>query len=323
MLGIVCIGNALVDITLNVEDSFVLSTGLRKGTMTLAGDITQKFLLSSIKGMSSTLSTGGSAANVAIGFASCGGTSLFIGKVGRDYHGSFFKSSLEQRGVIPKLAESLDLITGSAVALISPDAERTFSTHLGASASLVRSNILDFPKSMFFHVEAYLLESSSIKEVVLDLIKLAKVNGSKISLDLSDPALIERIKPVLDDFLKLVDVVFANDIEAEKFTGKTGLDAARHLSNFCGGIAVVKLGERGSVIISGTEEVTIRPEVVKPINTNGAGDAYASGFLFALSKGFSLKKAGDIASIVAREVVLIEEAAPKSSLASKIAHLVN
>lgn len=317
MLDVLCVGNALVDITVNVPDSFILGIGLRKGTMTLAGDITQKFALSSIRGISSHLSTGGSASNVALNVASLGGMSSFIGKVGSDMNGSFFESTLEKRGVVPRLAKSLDLTTGSAIALITPDAERTFSTHLGASVTLSAGDVLELSKSKFFHVEAYLLEDPSLRELVFDLVKRAKAQGAKISFDLSDPALITRIKPVILDFLDVVDVLFANEAEAKEFTGETDVAAARALSNLCE-IAVVKLGEQGSIIVSGSEQIAIKPEVVVPVNTNGAGDAYAAGFLFALSRDLTLSSAGEIASLVAKEVVLVEDASVSVSLKNKV-----
>lgn len=317
MFDVVCVGNALVDITVNVPDSFVLGVGLRKGTMTLAGDITQKFALSSIKDIESHLSTGGSASNVALNVACLGGKSSFIGKVGSDVHGSFFESTLSERGVVPKLAKSIDLATGSAIALITPDAERTFSTHLGASATLSSVDVSSVPKSKFFHVEAYLLEDPFLRKLVFSLVDKAKSQGAKISFDLSDPSLIERIKPVILEFLNSVDVVFANEAEAKEFTGESDIAAARALSNLCE-IAVVKLGEQGSVIVSGNEQIAIKPEVVVPLNTNGAGDAYAAGFLFALSKDLDLQVAGNIASFVAREVVLVEEASLSCSLSVKV-----
>lgn len=317
MFDVLCVGNALVDITVNVPDSFVLGVGLRKGTMTLAGDITQKFALSSIKGMESTLSTGGSASNVALNVACLGGKSSFIGKIGSDAHGAFFESTLTERGVVPKLSKSVDLITGTAIALITPDAERTFSTHLGASVTLSSVDVSEIPKSKFFHVEAYLLEDPSLRKLVLSLVDKAKMQGAKISFDLSDPSLIERIKPVVLEFLNSVDVVFANEAEAKEFTGESDIAAARALSNLCE-IAVVKLGEQGSVIVSGNEQIAIKPEVVVPVNTNGAGDAYAAGFLFALSKDLDLKSAGELASLVAKEVVLVEAASLSCSLKDKV-----
>lgn len=316
MFDVVCIGNALVDITINVPDSVLAGANLKKGIMTLTDDISQKFLLSSISSMPSSLSTGGSASNVALGVAALGGKSAFIGKIGTDANGSFFESTLNARGVVPKLSNSIDLMTGSVVALITNDGERTFSTYLGASVALTKGDVLVLPKAKFFHVEAYLLENPIIKDVVFSLVEQAKKNGTKISIDLSDPQLIKRIKPTLIEFLTFADIVFANEAEAIEFTNENVLAAARTLSNFAE-IAVVKLGEQGSIIISGKDQALISPEIVIPVNTNGAGDAYAAGFLLGLSKDLNLEGAGELASFLAKETVLVEAASVSKSLKAK------
>ena len=322
MFDVVCVGNALVDITLKVPDSFLVGANLKKGAMTLADDVSQKFLLSSISGMSLSLSSGGSASNVALGVACLGGKSSFIGKVGVDSNGSFFEESLISRGVVPHLFKDVSLSTGTAIAFITDEGERSFSTYLGASVSLDKSSFLNFPQSKFLHVEAFLLENPVVKNLIFDLVRDAKKNGSKISFDLSDASLIGRIKPVILEFLEFVDVVFANESEAKTFTGSNGLDAARILSKSCE-IAIVKLGEGGSVVVSGDAEEIIEVDIVIPVNTNGAGDAYAAGFLFGLSRGLDLKKSADIASFLASETVLVEEASVQKSLKVKVSQFLD
>ncbi|MCC7574590.1 adenosine kinase [Candidatus Woesearchaeota archaeon] len=320
MFDVVCIGNALVDITVNVDDSFIVGAGLKKGSMSLVDDVSQKFLLSSIMGMRSTLSTGGSASNVALGVACLGAKSCFIGGVGVDDNGSFFEDFLISKGVIPRLNKDIKLSTGSAITLISEDGERTFSTYLGAASSLSVDDLSGFPDANFLHVEAYLLENIVVKDLIIDLVNEAKSKGVKISFDLSDASLIQRIKPVLVEFLDLVDVVFANEAEAEAFTGESGGGAARILSKVCE-IAVVKLGEKGSVVVSGKNLIEVPVEVVVPVNTNGAGDAYAAGFLTGLSKNLSLSDCAELASFLARETVLVEEASVQVSLKNKLDEL--
>jgi len=317
MFDVVCIGNALVDITLKVPDSFIKQLGLKKGSMTLTNEYSQKELLTAINVFSSKLSTGGSSANVSLGIACLGGKSAFIGKKGKDIHGSFFESALISKKVNPVLSESINLNTGTAITLITNDGERTFSTHLGASSSLNKDDLLKIPKTKFLHIEAYLLENPVIKEAILWVVEKAKLKGTKISLDLSDSSLIQRIKPVLIDFLKYVDVVFANEEEAKTFTGEKPLNAARALSNVCE-IAVVKLSDKGSIVVSGNIQEFIEIEAVKPVNTNGAGDAYAAGFLFGLCNDFDLFSAGELASLIAKEVVQVETASLDFSLKDKI-----
>ena len=316
MFDVVCVGNALVDITLEVPDSFLLGANLKKGTMSLVDDVSQKFLLSSISGIASNLSPGGSSSNVARGISCLGGKSCFIGKVGVDANGSFFENALNDSGVVAKLARSVDLITGSAITFVTSEGERTFSTYLGAASSLSKADLAEVPKAKFVHVEAYLLEDPVIREHVLDFVMRAKSSGSLVSLDLSDPLLVQRIKPVLSDFLSEVDVVFANESEAKEFCGEDVFGAARILSNFCE-IAVVKLGKEGSLIVSDNIQERVTPEVVKPVNSNGAGDAYAAGFLFGLSLNLDLKKCGELGSFLARETVLVEGSAVSSDLKEK------
>jgi sugar/nucleoside kinase (ribokinase family) len=322
MFDVLCVGNALVDITIKVPDSFLVGANLKKGAMTLTDDVSQKFLLSSISGMPSSLSSGGSASNVALGVACLGGKSSFIGKVGLDANGSFFEESLTSRGVVPHLSKDISLNTGTVIAFITDDGERSFSTYLGASDSFDKASFLNVPSSKFLHVEAFLLEKPSVKNLIFDLAMNAKKNGSKISFDLSDASLIGRIKPVISEFLEFVDVVFANESEAKAFTGVDGLDAARILSESCE-IAIVKFGEGGSVVVSGDVEEVIEVDVVIPVNTNGAGDAYAAGFLFGLSRNLDLKDSAGIASFLAKETVLVEEASVQKSLKVKVAQFLD
>lgn len=319
MFDVVCVGNALVDVTVKVSDSFLDGLGLKKGTMSLTDDIRQKFVLSSLGGVDKVLSPGGSSGNVASGVACLGGKSAFLGKVGFDEYGSFFESSLIDKGVVPKLSRS-SVSTGSAITFITAEGERTFSTYLGASSFLGKTDLLNIPESKFFHVEAYLLEDVNLRGALFSICKNLKNKGVKISFDLSDSSLIVRLGDVLADFLFLVDVVFANEAEAEAFTKKVGVDAAKALSSFCS-ISVVKLGEKGSIIVSNNELISLTPEVVKPVNTNGAGDAYAAGFLFGLANNYSLKDAGLVASFIAKEVVLVSSASLSKDLKNEVKKL--
>ncbi len=321
MFDVVCLGNALVDITVKVPESFIEGLGFKKGSMNLVDDVRQGFILSSLSGVDKVLSPGGSASNVASGVACLGGKSAFLSKVGFDDHGSFFENSLSSKGVVPKLSKS-SLYTGSAITFITVDGERTFSTHLGAAASLSSSDLIDIPQSKFFHVEAYLLEDPKLKSAIFNICKSLKDKGVKISFDLSDSSLIARISDVILDFLSFVDIVFANEEEAEIFTKKSGVAAAKKLSNLCD-VSVVKLGGKGSVIVSDGEVISISCDVVEPVNTNGAGDAYAAGFLFALANDYSLKNAGRVASFIAREVVLVSSASLSKDLSDKVKELCN
>jgi len=317
MIDVVCIGNALVDIIVNVPDSFIEENNLKKGTMTLSNDKEQKKLLKKINKFPKKIFTGGSSSNVSLGVSILGAKSCFIGKIGKDTNGLFFEKTLNKKNVITKINKSLNLNTGTAITLITEDGERTFSTHLGAANSLIEKDFLKIPKTKFLHIEAYLLENPELRKIILKKIKKIKKQGTKISLDLSDSSLIKRIKKELYEFIKNVNIVFANEQESKTFTEEESIKGARFLSNFCE-IAIVKLGKQGSIIVSKNQQELINIEPVKPINTNGAGDAYAAGFLFGLSQNLDNIKAGKIASFLSKETVLVEQATVQKSLKKNI-----
>lgn len=316
MYDVFCIGNALVDITMNVPDSFILANKLEKGRMTLVNEETQKKLLETIQKLPVKKSPGGSSSNVSLGVACLGGKSLFAGKIGADANGNFFEETLRKRNVKTKLSKCVDSITGSAITFITKDGERTFSTYLGAAATLNKDDLLIKEDTKYLHVEAYLLEDPVIRKIILKIVKKIKEKNTKISLDLSDPNLIKRIRFELEDFLKYVDVVFANEEEAKEFTKKNDVDAAKKLNEYCE-IAIVKLGKKGSIIVTKKEQKIIKPKIVKPVNTNGAGDAYAAGFLYGLSKNLSIEDSAKIACFLSKETVLREEASVQESLSQK------
>ena len=316
MFDVVCLGHALIDITVKVSNSYIDSLGYKKGSMNLVEEERQRHILSSLSSFDKLISPGGSSSNVASGVACLGGKSAFLGKIGFDKQGSFFENSLSDKGVVPKLSKS-PLCTGSTITFITADGERTFSTHLGAATSLNRDDLSCIPASKFFHVEAYLLENPALRNSIFNICKSLKEKNVKISFDLSDSSLIERIGDVILEFLSLVDVVFANIDEAEALTKKIGLDAAKKLNSLCD-MSVVKKGSAGSLIVSKGKVIFVSCDAVKPVNTNGAGDAFAAGFLFALANNHSLKKAGTIASFIAREVVLESGASLSKDLSYKI-----
>jgi sugar/nucleoside kinase (ribokinase family) len=296
------IGNALVDIMTKLdEDKFLEEFELPKGSMQLVEPDFVKRISKASDKFEKIQSSGGSAANTIHGLARLGVDTGFIGKVGDDELGNFFHDDMKKSKIEPKLLRT-KTDSGRAVALISPDSERTFATFLGAAIELSPEDLkTDFFQGFkYLHVEGYLVQNH-------DLLKkasaLAKENGLKISLDLASYNVVEDNLDFLNDYIKnYVDIIFANEEEAKSFTGKEPEKALEELAKMCE-IAVVKVGKDGSMIKSGDKKFTVEPIKASPVDTTGAGDAYAAGFLYGLVKGLGLGKAGEIGSVLAGKVI--------------------
>jgi sugar/nucleoside kinase (ribokinase family) len=225
----------------------------------------------------------------------------FIGKIGTDDMGKVFFDDMVSAGINAHLSQS-HIETGRAVALISPDTERTFATYLGAAVELNRNDLSHeiFSQYEFFHIEGYIVQNHALLEAAL---KLAREKGLKISMDMASYNVVDQNRDFLEEMLKkYVDIVFANEDEARSLTGHEPPEAIRKLADLCE-IAVVKVGKEGSLVRSGNLKVEIGIIDVNSIDTTGAGDLYASGFLYGMVNGYSLKKSGTIGSILAGKVI--------------------
>ncbi len=303
MIDVVGIGSALMDLTIRVDDGTLERLGLKKGTMRLVDAGQSRSILEALAGYPMEKTPGGSAANTVAGVAMLGGSALFMGKVGGDEFGDFYRDESERIGIAMRLARH-QAMTGHAITLITPDSERTFATHLGAAVHFASDDVIEdeIRAARALHVEGYMLEGS-MKQATLHAMEIARGNGVKVSIDLADPSLVERN---LDEFKRIAKdyagILYANEDEAAAFTGRSGEKALEVMASMCE-IAVVKLGEKGSLIRSGGESFRVEPFKVAVVNTNGAGDMYAAGMLYGLSRGLSLEKAGRIASYAASSVV--------------------
>jgi sugar/nucleoside kinase (ribokinase family) len=304
------IGNALVDVMILLDDDKVLDElNFPKGSMQLVDENVSNDLIIKFSHKISSRSSGGSAANTIQGLASLGIETGYIGKVGHDELGYYFQKELEERNIKPMIYKS-ETETGRVVALVSPDSERTFATYLGAAIELEPNELHSglFAGYSILHIEGYLVQNH---DLMYKAANLAKEREMKISLDLSSfnivAAEIDFLKPFIE---KYVDIVFANEEEAKAFTGKDPHKALNELSKLCE-IAVVKVGKKGSLVASDKTSIIIGPVVSKVIDTTGAGDYYASGFLYGLIKNLPLYKCGEIGSLLAGRV--IEEIGAKIS----------
>lgn len=302
MKKVLGIGNALVDILIQIDNDNILEElELPRGSMQLVDADRSARVLKATEQFEKSLASGGSAANTIAGIAGLGMKSSFIGKIKDDEMGRVFKSDLEKLNIKPQLKYS-ETPSGTAATLISKDSERTFATHLGAAVELTSQDIYDklFIGHDYFYIEGYLVQNHSMLEKALELAKKYKL---KIFLDLASYNVVEDNIEFLKNIVeKYVDVVFANEEEAKAFTGKSPEEAIHDLASLCE-IAIVKIGKNGSMIKSGNEFHSIGIIDVKSVDTTGAGDQYAAGFIFGLSHGLNLEKCGKIASIMSGKVI--------------------
>lgn len=308
MQKILGIGNALVDIMAILDnDQHLSALGLPKGSMQLVDEPTQQTVLSKVKKYIHDERAGGSAANTIHGIARLGGSAVFMGKVGNDDHGRLFRSDLEKSGIEALLPVS-DSPTGKAAALVSPDSQRTFATFLGAAAEIGADDIQPelFQGIRIVHLEGYLLFNHRLIEKAA---RLAKAAGCLVSLDLASYNVVELNRDFLLELIRnYADIVFANEDEALALTGAEPREALDIISEMCP-IAVVKVGAKGSFIkTSGiVTEVGVIP--CHPLDTTGAGDLYAGGFLYGITQGWEMTKCGQTGALLAGKV--IEQIGPK------------
>ncbi len=314
MKKILGMGNALVDIMISLESDNILELlGLPKGSMQLVDMERSNAVLSSLKNYQKSHSAGGSAANTIHGLAMLGAPAGYIGVVGEDELGGFFVRDLIQAGVDPHLIHSSQE-TGRAVALVTPDSERTFATFLGAAIELsaehlgiqsADSTVQNLKSSIFkgysyFHLEGYLVQNH---ELIRRAVELAKEHGLVVSIDMASYNVVEANRDFLLSIITdYVDIVFANEDEARALTGLEPEEALHEISKIAE-IAVVKTGSSGSMIKSGKDQYSIGVIEVSPIDTTGAGDLYASGFLYGQARGLSLSKSGELGALLAGNVI--------------------
>jgi sugar/nucleoside kinase (ribokinase family) len=298
---IVGVGSALIDILAHADEGFLSKTGAVKGGMTYVNKefIDETLLLSS---QPATLVPGGSACNTVVGVGKLGGTARFVGKCGSGAMAEFFENDLKRQNVEPALLRS-DSPTGRVLSIITPDAQRSMFTFLGASAETRPQDITKacFSNAAIVHVEGYLLFNP---ELILKVLKTAKSAGARVSLDLASFNVVkeshELLQHIVDSF---VDILIANEDEALAYTGhKDETRAIRALAEDVE-MAVLKVGKRGSFIACSDQIVSIQPKTGAPvIDTTGAGDLWAAGFLYGLVNGYALEQCGELGSACGYEV---------------------
>lgn len=302
--SVIGIGNALTDMLVNLSNDAVLSEyQLAKGSMSLVDSQFQTAISKSVAGCPYSLSLGGSAGNTIRAMARLGTNVGFIGKVGEDGTGEFYVQALRNIGVAPYILHS-EHKSGKCVALVSPDGERTFVTHLGAAADLQAQEIdgAVFDGYDYLYIEGYLVQDH---DLIRTTIEQAKTHGLKVAIDLASFNVVEENREFLRDIVgRYVDILFANEDEARAFTGEAEPeDALQQISSMCE-LAVVKIGMRGALIKRGDEVVHVGiMAAAKRVDTTGAGDFYAAGFMVGLTEGLSLRQCGTLGAIAAGKVI--------------------
>lgn len=301
------VGNALVDMEFEVEDSFFQQNNIDKGVMTLVDEERQHELIAHLDAFEGKKASGGSAANTIIATSYFGGKVFYSCKVADDELGDFYVNDLQAAGVDSNVGDGRkDGITGKCLVMITPDAERTMNTYLGITASFSVDEIhADAIKdSEYLYMEGYLVSSETGRYAAIEARKIAEANGVKTALTFSDPAMVSFFKDGLAQMIgDRVDLLFCNEAEALSWAGVEQLDDAIDSLKQVADTFAITQGANGALVFDGKHLIDIPPHKTKAIDSNGAGDMFAGAFLYGITHGHSFYEAGNIASLAASRVV--------------------
>ena len=308
--GLITIGNALVDLLAHTNEEYIAAQdeahGMKKGSMNL---IDEKRALSLYTEMNEPVKmAGGSAGNTMACFASLGGKGAYVGKVSNDGLGQSFADSLKSENIHYSTMPLEDSTpTGRCMILVTPDGERTMNTFLGAAVELTPDDINEdlISDAKVTYLEGYLYDPPQAMEAFIKAARIAHESGHQVSLTLSDPFCVDRHREAFKDLVQNhVDILFANEDELISLYETQDLDGAlQRVERECA-IAAITRSEKGSIIINSGQAYRIDAEpVAQVVDTTGAGDAYAAGFLYGYTEGLSMEECGRIASIAAAEVI--------------------
>jgi sugar/nucleoside kinase (ribokinase family) len=315
---IAAIGNAIVDVIHPATDGFLLEHGIAKGVMTLIDEFRSERLIAALPDTKE--SSGGSAANTMAGLASFGGLGHFVGRVKNDRLGQSFVNDLKRLGIAYSTPMAKDgPATACSVIAVTSDGQRSMSTYLGACRELTPGDIDEgaISRSALLYIEGYLWDAEGAKEAIRKAIVAARRGWTKVAFTLSDPFCVGRYR---SEFLQLleqdVDVLFANEDEAKALFEADDFDGALQKARDWGGVAALTRSAKGCVIVSDEGEVHVldAEPVDDVVDTTGAGDQFAAGFLFGMARGKDLRDCGRLGAIAAAEVISHYGARPEKSL---------
>lgn len=308
--GVVAVGNALVDVLSQTSEEFIAQQnkafGMEKGAMTLIDQDRAVMLYDILENRIET--SGGSAANTMAGFASFGGKGAFIGKVANDDLGKVFQKEIRGQGITHNTTPLASGIpTGNCMILVTPDAQRTMNTFLGASIELGADDVDEqmIANAQVTYLEGYLFDREQAKQAFIKAAEVAHNAGRRVALSLSDPFCVDRHR---SDFLRLVenhvDILFANEQEITSLYLQKNFEDVKGAISKNVEIAVLTRSEKGAVILADGQEVTVAAAPVsKVIDTTGAGDQFAAGFLYGFTQGMDLAECGRLGALAAAEVI--------------------
>ncbi len=302
------IGNALVDIDFEVSKEFLSEHDIKKGLMTLVDEETQSTLINEIDPYNANRKSGGSAANTVMAVSQFGGNAFYSCKVADDEFGDFYLKDLADAGIKTNLdnIQREKGITGKCLVMITDDADRTMNTFLGITTSLSTTEVDEqaINDSEYIYLEGYLVASPTAFEAMKLTKQLADKNGTKTSITLSDPSIVEGFKGLFHEVIgDGVDLLFCNEDEALKFTDSKNVNVAREELKKFAKKFVITQGKNGAMIFDGDTFIDIEPYEVKAVDTNGAGDMFAGAFLYGITNGHSYAGSGKLASLASSKIV--------------------
>jgi len=308
-LDVTALENALVDMLVHAHEPDLMHLGLKKGVMQLVSAEVQREVLASLAGLRGArveVELGGSAANALRGMAVLGARTSYSSVVGDDENGHAFSGRLEKLGIVNRLVRAEGEPTGTCLVVVTPDGERTLNTHLGACLKYEKKHVPveDIRRSKVFFTTGYVYDSPAQIEAVEHAFEVAKEADVKVAVDVADPFVVQRWGAQLRTLLETrTHIVFANAQEAQMLVGCTGADAARTLGEKVE-LVVVKDGAKGAYVCHAGRVIHVPTENVTPVDTTGAGDMFAGGFLYALTHGHSLETCGRLATLLAADTIM-------------------
>ena len=319
--SIVTVGNAIVDIISQADDAFIMSQGMEKSAMNLIDGARAESLYDAI-GPAMEVS-GGSAANTAVGISNLGGNSGFIGKISDDTLGAIFRHDITAAGVDFTAAYADEEQTACSFILVTPDTQRTMNTFLGACLTLTPDDMDEelIAGADWVYLEGYLFDAPEGPACYQRVADIAHANGTKVSVALSDAWCVDRHYDALTGFLaNHADLIFGNEDELMSlFPDEVNTAAALARLPELAEEAAITLGANGSIAVTSAAQVAVNADrSIKVVDTTGAGDLYAAGYLFARQRQDDLGRAGEIATIAATEIISHIGARPLEDLSKKI-----
>lgn len=301
------IGNALLDLDFEVSQATLKRLNIEKGVMTLIDEERHHFLLEELDGIKHLKACGGSMANTLFTLQQLGASTFYSCKIGDDEAGDFFYRDLISQGLHSNLHEcTREGITGKCIVLVTPDADRTMNTYLGATANFSLDQISDFAlkNAQYLYIEGYLVAQPSACEAAIYAKKMADKHNIRTALSLSDPNMVKYFRAGLLEIVgKQVDILFCNEDEAKLFTNTSNVgDAQEKLKDFARTF-VITIGADGSVVYNGNECVHVPSYDANVVDTVGAGDVFSGAFLYAITNGYSYVAAADLGNYAASKVV--------------------